>query len=172
MGATAVGSQMGLDDRMGLYVHAAGAARGRRLWGGPYVADVFGFTPSPHATVLCALVMLALATAINLTGTKMLGYFAIFGFSAELIGAIVVGVWLLCTQRHHNLGVLFHSFGAEGKHSYMYAFLAASLIALYQFFGFEACGDVAEEVRNPGVQIPKPCAAPSTSAARRPPSSA
>ncbi|EFG79251.1 amino acid permease [Mycobacterium parascrofulaceum ATCC BAA-614] len=122
---------------------------------GPYVADVFGFKPSPHATVLCALIMLALATVINLTGTKILGYFAIFGFSAELIGAIVVGVWLLCTQRHHNLGVLFHSFGAEGKHSYTYAFLAASLIALYQFFGFEACGDVAEEVRNPGVQIPK-----------------
>ncbi len=122
---------------------------------GPYVADVFGFTRSPQATVLCALVLLALATAINLTGTKMLGYFAIFGFSAELIGALVVGIWLLCTQRHHNLGVLFHSFGAEGHHSYTYAFLAASLIALYQFFGFEACGDVAEEVRNPGIQIPK-----------------
>lgn len=122
---------------------------------GPYVADVFGFTSSPQTTVLCALVMLTLATMINLTGTKMLGYFAIFGFSAELIGALVVGIWLLFTQRHHNLGALFHSFGAEGRHSFTYAFLAASLIALYQFFGFEACGDVAEEVRNPGVQIPK-----------------
>ncbi|WP_260860693.1 hypothetical protein [Mycobacterium tilburgii] len=28
-------------------------------------------------------------------------------------------------------------------------------MALYQFFGFEACGHVAKEVRNPGVQIPK-----------------
>ncbi len=122
---------------------------------GPYVAAVFGFRPSVHTTILCALVMLALATVINLTGTKMLGYFAIFGFSAELIGALVVGAWLLLTQRHHGLGVLFHSFGAQGDHSFVYAFLAASLIALYQFFGFEACGDVAEEVRNPGVQIPK-----------------
>ncbi|ORW62053.1 amino acid permease [Mycobacterium parmense] len=122
---------------------------------GPYVADVLGFKSSAHATVLCALIMLALATGINLTGTKMLGYFAIFGFSAELIGAVVVGVWLLCTQRHHGLGVLFHSFGAQGQHSFTYAFLAASLIALYQFFGFEACGDVAEEVRNPGRAIPK-----------------
>lgn len=122
---------------------------------GPYVADVFGFKSSAHATVLCALIMLALATAINLTGTKMLSYFAIFGFSAELIGALVVGGWLLVTQRHHHLGVLFHSFGAEGNHSFTYAFLAAGLIALYQFFGFEACGDVAEEVRNPGLVIPK-----------------
>lgn len=122
---------------------------------GPYVAAVCGFASSAHATVGCALVMLVLATLINMTGTKMLSHFAIFGFTAELIGALVVGVWLLLTQRHHGLGVLFHSFGAQGSHSFVYAFLAASLIALYQFFGFEACGDVAEEVRNPGTQIPK-----------------
>jgi amino acid transporter len=122
---------------------------------GPYVAAAFGFAPSVHATVCCALAVLTIATVINMTGTKMLGYFAIFGFAAELIGALVVGVWLLLTQRHHGLDALFHSFGAQGDHSFLYAFLAASLIALYQFFGFEACGDVAEEVPNPGVQIPK-----------------
>ncbi len=122
---------------------------------GPYVAAMFGFAPSVHAKIYCALGVLVVATLINLTGTKILGYFAIFGFSAELIGALVVGVWLLLTHRHHGLGVLFHSFGAQGDHSFLYAFLAASLIGLYQFFGFEACGDVAEEVRNPGVQIPK-----------------
>lgn len=122
---------------------------------GPFVAAVLGFTPSVHATIWCALAILAVATTINLTGTKILSYFAIFGFTAELIGALVVGVWLLISQRHHGLGVLFHSFGAEGNHSFLYAFLAASLIGVYQYYGFEACGDVAEEVKNPGVQIPK-----------------
>ncbi len=122
---------------------------------GPFVAAVFGFTPTVYTTVLCALAILLLATVINLTGTKMLSYFAIFGFAAELIGALVVGAWLLLTQRHHGLGVLFNSFGAQGDHSFLYAFLAASLIGFYQYYGFEACGDVAEEVRNPGVQIPK-----------------
>lgn len=122
---------------------------------GPYVAAMFGFAPTVEAKIYCGLAVLAVATLINLTGTKILGYFAIFGFSAELIGALVVGVWLLVMHRHHGLGVLFHSFGAEGNHSFLYAFLAAGLIGLYQFFGFEACGDVAEEVRNPGVQIPK-----------------
>lgn len=122
---------------------------------GPFVAAVLGFTPTVNTTVLCALAVLLLATVINLTGTKMLSYFAIFGFTAELIGALVVGVWLLLTERHHSLGVLFHSFGAQGDHSFLYAFLAASLIGVYQYYGFEACGDVAEEVRNPGVQIPK-----------------
>ncbi|WP_081282413.1 APC family permease [Mycobacterium asiaticum] len=122
---------------------------------GPYIAAMFGFAPTVQAKIYCALAVLAIATLINLTGTKILGYFAIFGFAAELIGAVVVGVWLLCTERHHGLGALFHSYGAQGQHSFLYAFLAAGLIALYQFFGFEACGDVAEEVRNPGVQIPK-----------------
>ena len=122
---------------------------------GPFVAAVLGFTPTVNTTVLCALAVLLLATVINLTGTKMLSYFAIFGFTAELIGALVVGVWLLLTERHHSLGVLFNSFGAQGDHSFLYAFLAASLLGVYQYYGFEACGDVAEEVRNPGVQIPK-----------------
>ncbi|VBA39145.1 APC family permease [Mycobacterium attenuatum] len=122
---------------------------------GPYVATMFGFAPTVEAKIYCGLAVLAVATLINLTGTKILGYFAIFGFSAELIGALVVGVWLLVMHRHHGLGVLLHSFGAEGDHSFLYAFLAAGLIGLYQFFGFEACGDVAEEVRNPGIQIPK-----------------
>lgn len=122
---------------------------------GPFIAAVFGFAPSTHTTIACALAILGLATVINMTGTKTLSYFAIFGFSAELIGALAVGAWLLITQRHHGFGVLFNSFGAQGSHSFLYAFLAASLIGVYQYYGFEACGDVAEEVRNPGVQIPK-----------------
>ncbi|QFS90470.1 Putrescine importer PuuP [Mycobacterium sp. THAF192] len=122
---------------------------------GPFVAAVVGFTPSVTATVWCGLAILALATLINLSGTKALSYVAIFGFAAELIGALVVGIWLLATERHHNIGVLFDSFGAQGSNSFLYAFLAASIIGLYQYYGFEACGDVAEEVKNPGVQIPK-----------------
>lgn len=122
---------------------------------GPFVAAVLRFTSTVHTTIWCALAVLALATVINLTGTRMLSYFAIFGFAAELIGALAVGAWLLLTQRHHGLGVLFDSFGAQGEHSFTYAFLAASLIGVFQYYGFEACGDVAEEVRNPGIQIPK-----------------
>src|SRR5262249_35781012 len=110
---------------------------------GPYVAAMFGFAPTVPAQVWCGLAVLVVATLLNLTGTKILGSCAIFGFTAELIGALVVGVWLLVAHRHHNLGVLFHSFGAEGHGSFLGAFLAAGLIGLYQFFGFEACGDVA-----------------------------
>ena len=122
---------------------------------GPFLAQVLGFDVSVNSAILCALVILVLATIINFLGTKVLATAAMIGFAAELIGALIVGGWLLLTQRHHNLSVLFDSFGAQGSDSYFYAFAAAGLIGIFQYYGFEACGDVAEEVKNPGVLIPK-----------------
>ena len=51
--------------------------------------------------------------------------------------------------------MFFDGFGTQGDGSYLGAFLAASLLGLYLFYGFEACGDVAEEVPDPGRTIPK-----------------
>lgn len=122
---------------------------------GPFVAMLVGLEPSTTVTILCALGILALATALNLGGTGVLTKVAFFGFAAELAGAIVVGGWLLLSERRHGLGVLFEPSGAAGDGSYLPAFLAAALIGVYLYYGFEACGDVAEEVRNPGRQIPR-----------------
>jgi amino acid transporter len=123
---------------------------------GPFVAMVLGIEPSTTVTIACALAMILLVTLLNFGGTKLLAKFAFFGFAAELAGALVVGGWLLVTQRHHGLGVLFDTHGVvSAGSSYLPAFLTAALIGLYLFYGFEACGDVAEEVKNPRVQIPK-----------------
>ena len=81
---------------------------------------------------------------------------AMLGFIAELSGALVVGLWLLVAHREHGLDILFDSFGAPADgSSYFWAFAAAALLGIYQYYGFEACGDVAEEVPNPGRLIPK-----------------
>lgn len=122
---------------------------------GPYVAAFLGIEATTNSTILCALAIVALATAINLGGTKVLAKAAILGFSAEILGAVAVGGWLLATERHHGLGALFDSFGAGSGSSYTAAFLAAGLIGIFQYYGFEACGDVAEEVPDPGRRIPK-----------------
>ncbi|MEJ7705947.1 MAG: amino acid permease [Nocardioidaceae bacterium] len=122
---------------------------------GPYLAIMVGFQTSVQSTVACAIAIIVLATLINYGGTRVLSAVAIFGFSAELIGALIVGFWLLFTERYHGLGVLFDDFGTAGDGSYLPVFLAAGIIGLYQYYGFEACGDTAEEVKDPGVVIPK-----------------
>lgn len=122
---------------------------------GPFVAMVIGIDASTTVTVVCAVALIVVVTVLNLGGTALLAKVAFFGFAAELVGAVVVGGWLLLTERHHGLGVLFETSGAGSGGSYMSAFMAASLIGVYLYYGFEACGDVAEEVVNPGRQIPR-----------------
>ena len=121
----------------------------------PFFAYLFGFTATRGLTVVIAALLVALACAVNLSGTRTLGRAAFAGFCAELVGALFVGLWLLLFERHHDFGTLFDTLGTEGGGSYLGAFLAASLLGLYLFYGFEACGDVAEEVPHPGRQIPR-----------------
>lgn len=136
---------------MALLATIAGVSYGA----GPYVAVMLGIDPSVNTTIVCALAIVLIATMINLSGTRMLGKAAIAGFVAEILGALVVGGWLLIAHREQGIGVLFDTFGAGSTGSYTAAFLAASLIGVYQYYGFEACGDVAEEVSDPTRRIPK-----------------
>jgi amino acid transporter len=134
-----------------MLVTIAGVAYGAA----PYAASVIGMTPSTTFNIAFCLVIIAAMTLVNLTGTKTLAYVAIFAFTAELIGALAVGGWLLLSERNHPWSVVFDSFGTAGAGSYLPAFLAGSLIALFMYYGFEACGDVAEEIADPGKRIPK-----------------
>ena len=99
--------------------------------------------------------MLAIALALNMLGTRVLAMAAMIGFTAELLGAIAVGGWLLLTERNQRPLRLFDTKGVAGEGSYLAAFLAAAIIGVYQYYGFEACGDVAEEVPDPTREIPK-----------------
>ncbi len=120
-----------------------------------FVGSLFGFTPTRFTTVLIAGGLMVLCLLINLSGTRTLGRVAMAGFAAELVGALFVGLWLLIFERNQDFSVLFDGLGTQGDGSYLGAFLAASLLGLYLFYGFEACGDVAEEVPDPGRTIPK-----------------
>ncbi|MFJ9821497.1 APC family permease [Streptomyces sp. NPDC101151] len=122
---------------------------------GPYIAILFGFRPTVHTTVLCTVVLIVVAVIINYLGTKALSAAAVIGFAGELIGALVVGVYLLSTHRVHGIGVIFDTYGTAGNGSYVPVFLAAAIIGFYQYYGFEACGDTAEEVAHPGRVIPR-----------------
>lgn len=122
---------------------------------GPYLAVLVGLTPSPLVNAETAVLIIFLSTLLNLGGTKILARVAMTGFICELCGALVVGGWLLLFGRQQSASVLFDTVSVVGEASYLPAFLAASLAGIFQYYGFEACGDVAEEVPNPGKTIPR-----------------
>ena len=123
--------------------------------GAPFLSQLLGIELGPGACTLIAIAMIALTTALNVSGTRLLARVAMFGFVCELIGAILVGGYLLIWSRRQPLGILFDtaSFG-HGVH-YAPALLASSVAAMFCYYGFEACGDLAEETPNAGVAIPK-----------------
>jgi amino acid transporter len=129
----------------------AGAATGAA----PFLAQLFGAPATPGATTGIALVLIGVSTALNLSGTRLLARVAMFGFICELVGAIVVGGYLLLFARHQPLGVLVDTSFVHTNGSYWPAFLASSLAAMFCYYGFEACGDVAEETPDPTRMIPK-----------------
>jgi amino acid transporter len=123
--------------------------------GAPFLAQLLGFTPTPGTTTTVALCMIVLATLFNVSGTQTLARVAMFGFVCELIGAIAVGAWLLLFVRHQPFSTLFNTYGIASAGSYLPAFLAAALAAMFCYYGFEACGDVAEETPDASRQIPR-----------------
>jgi amino acid transporter len=129
----------------------AGAATGVA----PFLAQLVNVPSTPVATTAIALVLIALTTFLNLSGTRLLARVAMFGFVCELVGAIVVGGYLLLFARHQPLHVLVDSSFVHTEGHYWPAFLASSLAAMFCYYGFEACGDVAEETPDASRMIPK-----------------
>lgn len=122
---------------------------------GQFAGALFGVQASPGWDIGVALALLIIATAINFSGTKNLSRAVTGGFAAEIIGVAGVGLYLIIFDRHNSFGVLANSYGTQGHGSYLAAFLAAGLGAVFLFFGFEACGDLAEEVPNASRSVPR-----------------
>ena len=121
---------------------------------GPYVAALFGTTATTGFTIGIAVALIAIASAINLFGARLLSKAATIGLVAEIVGALLVGLYLLFFKHRQPLSTVVHHQGAGGS-AYTGAFLAAALMAIWIFYGFEACGDVAEEVKDPSRRVPR-----------------
>jgi amino acid transporter len=121
----------------------------------PFLAQLFAVESTPFATTCIALILIVITTVLNLSGTRLLARVAMFGFICELAGAIVVGGYLLLFARHQPLQVLVNTSFVHAEGRYWPAFLASSLAAMFCYYGFEACGDVAEETPDASRMIPK-----------------
>lgn len=124
-------------------------------FGSGFITSLFGIELNAETTLITGLGLLLVALLINFSGTKWLARIARIGLAAELIGVIGLGLYLLIFQRKHDFSVFFDTMGTAGDGSYVPVFLGAALAGLFLFYGFEACGDVAEETANPARRIPK-----------------
>lgn len=132
------------------------------MFGSSFVANLFtgtrdsvGVPVTPGLSALIAGAMLLVGLLLNMTGTKTLSRIAGAGLAAELIGVIAVGLYLLVFERHNDFSVFFDTMGTALDGDYSTAFVGAALVGILMVYGFEACGEVAEEVPNPGRQIPR-----------------
>ena len=134
-----------------LFVTLAAIATGAA----PFLAQLFGLEGTPIQTTEIAVALIALTTLLNLVGTRLLARLAMFGFICELVGAIAVGSYLLIFARHQPWSALIDPSRLPIHGSYVRAFLASSLGAMFCYYGFVACGVVAEETPDAGRTIPK-----------------
>jgi amino acid transporter len=138
----------------------------------PYVTALghlwlgWNFNPASHTVLLVVtLVLLALQTGLNTIGARVMGRVAQFGVYVEILGTFGIAVVLGIHGFHHGVGYLTstldvqHStanpLGLNFGGSWIGAALIAVLAPVYIFYGFESAGDISEETKNAGRQVPR-----------------
>jgi amino acid transporter len=126
----------------------------------------WNFNPASHMTILVVtLVLLALQTSLNTIGARVMGRVAQFGVYVEILGTFGIAVVLGLHGFHHGLGFLTSTqnvqhaaanpLGLNFGGSWIGAALIAVLAPVYIFYGFESAGDISEETKNAGRQVPR-----------------
>jgi amino acid transporter len=121
----------------------------------PVIASLFNWNSSDQKVLIAiALVVLALITAINILGVRLLAIVNNIGVLAELVGMVVLGTILL-VHTAHPVSFVFDTGGTQGNGSYLPVFLAAMLMSLFVVYGFDTAGTMAEETHNPSRSVPR-----------------
>jgi amino acid transporter len=138
----------------------------------PYVTALghlwlgWNLNPTSHTVILVVtLILLALQTTLNTIGARVMGRVAQFGVYVEILGTFGIAIVLGIHGFHHGLGFLTDTLGAQNKTanalgldfggSWIGAAVIAVLAPVYIFYGFESAGDISEETKNAGRQVPR-----------------
>jgi amino acid transporter len=122
--------------------------------------------PTNHTVILVVtVVLLALQTLLNTIGARVMGRVAQLGVYVEILGTFGIAVVLAIHGFHHGPGFLTSTLGAEHASanplglnfggSWLGAALIGVLAPVYIFYGFESAGDISEETKNAGRQVPR-----------------
>jgi amino acid transporter len=125
-----------------------------------YFGQLFGYSPTKNTKFLVALALIVVAGALNQLGPKVLGRVAQLGFWCEVLGSVVLGLFLIVFNNKGGLGSVLDTTHVVGEETVKGGitggvFLGSILFSMWIFYGFEACGDVAEEVKDPGRKVPR-----------------
>jgi amino acid transporter len=115
--------------------------------------------------LVITVVLLAAQTVLNTIGARAMGRVAQFGVFVEILGTFGIAVVLGIHGFHHGLGFLTSTqnvqhaagnpLGLNFGGSWIGAALIAVLAPVYIFYGFESAGDISEETKNAGRQVPR-----------------
>jgi amino acid transporter len=123
--------------------------------------------PANGLTILViTVILIAIQTALNVTGAQVMGRVAKFGVYVEIVGTLGIALILAFHGFNHGLDFLFTTQGVEhvasnplgldfGGNWLTGAALISVLAPVYIFYGFEAAGDISEETQDAGRQVPR-----------------
>ena len=127
---------------------------GFQIVGGPDAdPSILSATGARNAVVL-GIAMLAITTVVNVVGIRQMAACTSVGVAVEIVGVVAL-ILVLFMLPERGPGVVLHHTGWEGSGSYVFAWLASSLMASYVLVGFDSAGELAEETHAPRRTTPK-----------------
>ena len=134
----------------------------------PQVSTVFqivgsdsdaGLTSTPGGAqnaIILALVLVVFATIVNIIGVRLMAKINNFGVAVELTASVLLIIALAVhIKRGPQLVFDTHGAGQGQSLGYLGAFLIASLMSAYVFYGFDTAGALAEETHQPRKHAPR-----------------
>jgi amino acid transporter len=126
----------------------------------------WNLNPADHNTILViTMILLAIQSMLNIAGARVMGDVAKFGVYVEILGTLGIAIILAIHGFHHGLGFLgttqsvqhvsSNPLGLNFNGSWLGAAVIAVLAPVYIFYGFESAGDISEETKDAGRQVPK-----------------
>ncbi|MFI6444557.1 APC family permease [Kitasatospora sp. NPDC050543] len=122
-------------------------------------ADDAGVTTTPNGAknaILLALGLVVFTTIVNIVGVRLMAKINNIGVAVELIGVTLL-IIMLAVHIKRGPQVVLHTAGTGAGHSWGYlgAFLVASIMSAYVFYGFDTAGSLAEETKEPRRHAPR-----------------
>jgi urea carboxylase system permease len=119
--------------------------------------SILSSTGAQNAVVL-GVILLAITTVVNVLGIRQIAAATSVGVAIEIVAVIALIVILFFLSERGPAVVLHHTGwdpAATGTRTYLFAWLASSLMAAYVMVGFDSAGELSEETFAPRKTTPK-----------------